>query len=47
MSAREDYNNARRELERVARRDQGETAEFLAANRRVTEAANRLPWWKR
>lgn len=47
MSARDNYKQARRELEAIARRSKDETPEYRAANAKVDKAAKELPWWKR
>lgn len=43
----DEYRAARRELERISRRDRTETDDYLAANSRVAEAERRVPWWRR
>jgi hypothetical protein len=45
--ARAAHREARGDLDRVSRRDREETDEFLAANRRVIEAEQALPKWRR
>ncbi len=50
--ARRELKDAREELERVARADRKaghkeETDAYLAANQRVIDAEQRVPWWQR
>lgn len=51
MSAKKDaiaeHRAARAELEEISRRDRAETEEYLAANSRVAEAEQHVPWWRR
>jgi len=42
-----DHKAAREELDRVSRRDRAETDDVLAANRRVVETEQNVPWWRR
>jgi len=50
--AMDNYRAARRDLERLGRREKSrgvrhETAEFRRANARVIKAEKAVPWWKR
>lgn len=44
---RADLKKAQADLERVARKSDKETREYLEANRRANDIAQQLPWWKR
>lgn len=42
-----EHKAARRELERISRRDRYESDAYLDANSRVIKAEKNIPWWRR
>lgn len=46
-AARSTHRKAKDELERVSRRDRDETDDYVEANKRVIDAEQDLPRWRR
>lgn len=46
-AAVKEHKDARRELERVSKRDGYESDDYLKANRRVIDAEKNVPWYRR
>jgi len=43
----QEHKDARRDLERVSRKDKAETDRYLRANDRVIAAEKNISWWRR